>query len=195
MLLAGVTAAGAGVLDPPLPKGSAAPPVALPSLQHGPIDLQAQRGRVVVVHFFATWCEPCRDEMAGLQRLAGRLKDRPLTILAVDVGEVEARVRRFFESQPVSFPILLDEARTAKKAWKVEVFPSTFVLDRDQIIRLFAAGPVDWDSPAVDASLAGLLEGRPQDPQDTLPNQTLPQEIQPQEIQQNEPLQPGSNHP
>lgn len=138
----------------PLPIGAAAPALSLPSLDHGPRDLAALEGRTVVVHFFATWCEPCRAEMAGLARLAERLKDRPVAILAVDVGEVPVRVRRFFTADPVPFPVLLDEDRAALKAWKVVGLPSSFVLDASLALRLYADGPVDWDDPAA----ARLLE-------------------------------------
>src|SRR5690606_30748730 len=61
-------------------------------------DLKASAGKVVLVHFFATWCEPCIREMASLQKLAESTTGKPFVLIAVDVGEVEARVRRFFET-------------------------------------------------------------------------------------------------
>ena len=97
------------------------------------ISLAAHGERVVLVHFFATWCEPCRAEMAALQRLAHRFAQRPFAILAVDVGEVDSRVRRFFESVPVTFPILLDRDKAVTKAWQVSTLPTTFVLGRQDL--------------------------------------------------------------
>ncbi|WP_246659432.1 TlpA family protein disulfide reductase [Ancylobacter moscoviensis] len=165
--------AASAASDPPLPIGSAAPALALPTLRGGPAELGALQGRVVVVHFFATWCEPCREEMAGLSRLVGSWKDGasgslPATLLAVDVGEPELRVRRFFDASPVPFPVLLDEDRSAMKAWKVSVLPASFVLDASHAVRLYAGGPVDWNDPAAlslieslanpaDAPVAGTL--------------------------------------
>jgi thiol-disulfide isomerase/thioredoxin len=81
------------------------PQFTLDSLAGERVSLAAHGDRVVLVHFFATWCEPCRAEMAALQRLADRFAQRPFAILAVDVGEVDSRVRKFFESVPVTFPI------------------------------------------------------------------------------------------
>src|SRR5215216_2505745 len=75
---------------------SAKPLFALPSLDGATHDLGRNRGRVVLVHFFATWCEPCRPEMASLRELQVRLDGRPLAIVAISVAEADGAVRRFF---------------------------------------------------------------------------------------------------
>ncbi|MGO4816110.1 TlpA disulfide reductase family protein, partial [Cupriavidus sp. 2MCAB6] len=81
-----------------------------------------------------------------------------LTILAVDVGEVDARVRTFFRERPVSFPILLDRDRSAMKAWHVEGLPTSFVLDRDLSPAFKAEEPLDWTGPAVIPALTRLSQ-------------------------------------
>jgi thiol-disulfide isomerase/thioredoxin len=133
------------------------PPFALESLQGGRIELTSFRGAVVLVHFFATWCEPCRAEMASLQRLAARYANRPVAILAVNVAEVAPRVSRFFASQPVSFAVALDADRAVTKAWQIEVLPTTVVLDSRQTPVLVAGGDIDWDRSNVDAVINALL--------------------------------------
>ncbi|MGA0560832.1 TlpA disulfide reductase family protein [Ancylobacter sp. VNQ12] len=155
--------------SPPLPLGSAAPALALPTLRDRMQSLEALRGKVVIVHFFATWCEPCREEMAGLSRLVARIGDGPVALLAVDVGEPELRVRRFFEKQPVPFPILLDEDRAAMKAWSVAVLPTSFVLDASHVLRLYAGGPVDWDDPSALPLLERLATPAGVPPEGVLP--------------------------
>lgn len=155
--------------SPPLPLGSAAPALALPTLRDGAQSLDALRGKVVIVHFFATWCEPCREEMAGLSRLVARIGDGPVALLAVDVGEPELRVRRFFEKQPVPFPVLLDEDRAAMKAWSVAVLPTSFVLDASHVLRLYAGGPVDWDDPSALPLLERLANPAGAPPEGALP--------------------------
>jgi thiol-disulfide isomerase/thioredoxin len=115
------------------------------------------RGRVVLVHFFATWCPSCRTELTSLQRLAERTANRPLTILAVDVAEVEPRIRRFLETHPLSFPILLDRERAAARAFAVDALPSTIILDEALMPRFAATGDVDWDQADVTRLLETLL--------------------------------------
>ncbi len=151
-LLCGAASARADSLKPWA--GDWLPPLALDRLDGPPIGLDALRGRPVIVHFFATWCAPCIEEMASLNALA--VTPAAPAILAVDVGEVEARLRNFFGDRPVSFPILLDRDRAAMKAWKVEGLPTSFVLDRELKPALRTEEPLDWTSPAVAAALATL---------------------------------------
>jgi thiol-disulfide isomerase/thioredoxin len=136
-------------------------PFALDSLARGQVSLLGQRGRVVLVHFFATWCEPCRDEMVSLQRLAGRFAPEHLGILAINVGEPDSRVRRFFDSLPVDFPILLDRDKTVTKAWQVATLPTTFVLDRTLTPRFRVEGDLDWAAADANEKLAALIDDQP----------------------------------
>lgn len=132
-----------------------APELVLSQLDGPGIDLTALRGNPVIVHFFATWCAPCIEEMASLNALAAAGNGTP-AILAVSVGEVDARVRNFFRDRPVAFPVLLDRERRAMKAWQVEGLPTSFVLDRDLRPALKAVEPLDWTRPSVAAALAAL---------------------------------------
>lgn len=129
---------------------------ALDSLANERISLATYSGRVVLVHFFATWCEPCRAEMAALHRLAARFAEKPVTILAISVAEIDARVRRFFEAEPVNFPILLDRDRALSSAWRVATLPTTFVLDRALKPRFIVEGDFEWDRDESDQRLSAL---------------------------------------
>lgn len=120
-------------------------------------DLAAFAGKVVLVHFFATWCEPCVREMASLQRLATTTRGKPLAILAVDVAEVDLRVRAFFAKQPVDFTILLDRDRAVSKSWDVTALPTTFVLDAHLTPKFFIEGDLDWSHPDVLTAIEPLF--------------------------------------
>ena len=86
-----------------------------------------------------------------------RLNNGSVTIVGVDVGEVDGRVQRFFAGQPVSFPILLDRDRSVSKAWQVSILPTTFLLDGDLVPRFVAQGDVDWGRPEIEESVTNLI--------------------------------------
>ena len=118
------------------------------------IALGELKGRTVLVHFFATWCEPCREELPALRRLVERSRDHKLAVVAISVAEVPVRVRRFMEQMPVNFPVLLDQDRAVAKSWDVNALPSTFILDADLTARLAVEREYDWDR----LDVATLLE-------------------------------------
>lgn len=98
------------------------------------------------MHFFATWCEPCKAEFAALAQVAAR---RPaIKILAIDVGEPTERVRKFARAEGVTLPILLDGDRKVTRSWRVSILPTTFVLDEAHTARLFVEGDLDWSTDA-----------------------------------------------
>ena len=135
----------------------AAPPLELHSLDGQPLSLSNLRGKVVLVNFWATWCEPCVEEMPSMQRLRERLAQRPFEILAVNHQEGRPRIRAFLEKVPVAFPIVRDTDGGVARAWKVRIFPSSFVVDAQGNIRLQLVGSTDWSSSAVVAQLEPLL--------------------------------------
>jgi thiol-disulfide isomerase/thioredoxin len=114
--------------------------------------LSRHAGRVVLVHFFATWCEPCREELASLNELVAR-RSGDLSVLAVNVAEVPLRVRHFLATTPVTFPVVLDTDRAVTKAWGVNILPTTFILDRSLAPRLWVEGDLDWTRTDVLAAL------------------------------------------
>lgn len=137
-------------------EGEAGPAFALDDLAGQRRHLDEFRGKVVLVHFFATWCVPCVDEITSLQRLTERSRGRPLVVVAIDVAEVDLRVRAFFEKLPVDFPVLLDRDRAVTRAWDVVSLPSTFVLDTELRPRLATATDLDWTAPEIVARLEAL---------------------------------------
>ena len=137
--------------------GGATPPLALRDLRGKEHKLADYRGKVVVLNFWATWCEPCREEMPSMQRLQDKLAGKPFAVLAVDFGEGAPRVSEFLKKVPVRFTVLLDRDTSAASAWKVKVLPTTLVLDPEQRIRYSAVGDLEWDSSAVESVIRKLL--------------------------------------
>jgi len=127
------------------PWTSAAPPLALNDLSGKSWDLASLQGTAVLLNFWATWCEPCREEMPSLQALAKRHEPDALVVLMVNYREAETGIRRFLERMPLALPVLLDSDGSAARAWTSRVFPTTVLIDRSGRPRHQVVGAVDWN--------------------------------------------------
>jgi peroxiredoxin len=92
--------------------------------------LKEQRGKVVLVNFWATWCPPCRKEMPDLETLYRDFKDQNFVILAISDEDAD-KVKPFVAKQKVTYPILLDPGRKVHELFEVVGIPKTFIYDRD----------------------------------------------------------------
>jgi len=119
--------------------------------------LQRYRGQAVVVNFWATWCEPCREEMPALQRLARRLEGKGQAVLTVAVSDRDAAVKDFLWEISVDLPVLHDSEQAESRALGVRVLPTTLVFDRSHRPRLRAVGAVEWEAPEIRAQLEKLM--------------------------------------
>ena len=109
-----------------------------------PHTLAAYKGKVVLLNFWATWCEPCRDEMVSMRTLREQLAGQPFEIVTVNYGESEAKVTTFFKSAGLDFVALLDPNQEAPRAWRVRVLPASFLIGRDGRVRYSVIGEIDW---------------------------------------------------
>jgi thiol-disulfide isomerase/thioredoxin len=133
------------------------PALELPDLAGKQHRLGDYQGRVVLVNFWASWCPPCLAEMPSMQRLANALKGRPFTILAVNLEESKSTVWKFRKLLNIDFATLLDSTGDVTRAWGVEVFPTSYVIDSEGRARYFAEGPLEWDAAAVINAIEPLL--------------------------------------
>ena len=117
----------------------------LPDTTGTDVALESARGRIVLVHFFATWCESCRAELPALNRLAARAHGN-VKVLAIAVADADRSVQRFLDNTPVDFPILLDRDRAVAKAWQVAALPTSFVLDASLRPRFVVESDYAWDT-------------------------------------------------
>jgi peroxiredoxin len=116
------------------------------------------KGKVVFLNFWATWCEPCREEMPSMERLHQAYKDRGLVVLAISLDLQGASVvKPFVKKFALTFPIGLDPKMTVRETYGVWAVPSTFLIDRKGKRVLFANGARDWDSKAAHAVVESLL--------------------------------------
>ena len=132
-----------------LKKGDLAPPLRLPTLDGGVVDLASFRGKLVVLNFWATWCPPCVEEMPSLERLHRTLGPEGLIVIGVSVDEDEATLRTFVQKVGVTFPTLRDPGgRGPTAAYRTTGYPETLVLDPHGILLDKYIGPAEWATPA-----------------------------------------------
>ena len=122
----------------------AAPPFSLTDLDGKTWDLAALQGRAALLNFWATWCEPCREEMPSLEALARRHRADPMVVLTVNYRETGAVIRSFLERVPLGLPVLLDRDGAVTKAWTARMFPTTVSIDREGRPRHQIVGAVNW---------------------------------------------------
>jgi thiol-disulfide isomerase/thioredoxin len=106
------------------------------------VSLDELRGQVVLVNFWATWCDPCRAEMPELDELAREYGPQGFRVVAVNVLEDAGRVQRFRDELGLDMPLLLDPGGVVYGAFGVEGMPSSYLVDRDGIIRDVRLGVV-----------------------------------------------------
>ena len=138
--------------------GQAPEPMVLADLAGREVNLSSFKGEVVLVNFWATWCEPCREEMPSLQRLQQKLGGKGFRVLAVNVGEGAPRIRQFLERTPVSLSIVRDADSDVMKAWRVRMLPASFLVDRRGMLRYQIVGEADYDDAAQQAPVLELLK-------------------------------------
>jgi peroxiredoxin len=138
--------------------GVPAPAFTLPRVgAAGAVSLEALRGRVLLVNFWATWCKPCEDEMPSMQRLHKKLAGERFELLAVSIDQERVPIEEFQSRFGLSFPLLHDSDRTVADAWQASRFPESFLVDGDGIVVERYTGPRTWDTDAYVERIRSLV--------------------------------------
>jgi peroxiredoxin len=158
-LAAALPAGDAGAAAPldPIVVELQAPALELLRVDGTPLSLHSLRGKVVLVNFWATWCEPCIAEMPALQALRDALAPTGFEVLGVNFQEGPTRIDAFVRKNGISFPVVRDTDGAVVRAWNARVFPSSFVVDREGRIRYVMVGEGDWTSPTLVSTIRSLL--------------------------------------
>jgi thiol-disulfide isomerase/thioredoxin len=123
-------------------------------------SLFANKGKVVILNFWATWCPPCREEMPSMEILYKRFKNNGLEILAVDGGEDDDTVRQFIRNSNYTFPVLIDKNGMVNYVYGIQAIPTSFIIDREGKILIRIIGSIKWDSPEIIKAFDALLKSR-----------------------------------
>jgi thiol-disulfide isomerase/thioredoxin len=129
-------AALTGATSAPAP----APEFTLPTRAGGQLSLDALKGQVVMINFWASWCGPCRQEFPLLEQMQQKYEPLGFTILGVNVEQDSADAERWLADTNVSFPILFDRESRVSSLYEVHAMPSTVFIDRSGQVRYLHQG-------------------------------------------------------
>lgn len=141
------------------PSAGAAPDFVLPSLSGPAVSLSSQRGKVVLVNFWATWCDACVEELPALRALRARLPPERFALLAVSVDDDASRsVPPFAARLGLDFPVLYGD-KAVSEAYAVRMLPTTYLIAPDGSVVRRYRGPLD--PRAVENDILDLLKRSP----------------------------------
>ena len=134
------------------------------ALDGGKLRLADLKGKVVFLNLWATWCDPCKEEMPAMERLWQRYKSQGLVVIALSMDSAGAKVvKPFIEQARFTYRVALDPKMEIAQLYGARSVPSTFIIDRSGVLRAIALGPRDWDGRASLAYFDALLlkDGKP----------------------------------
>ena len=146
LLIYGVVGAGESTTLDDAVKARERPPAstrALPALEGGEGSLTDWRGKPVIVNFWASWCEPCKDEAPLLERAHARLRARGGTVLGVTVSDAIADSKAFMREHDITFPSLRDVDGDLAQDFETKGVPESFAVDREGRVVAISRGQVN----------------------------------------------------
>lgn len=147
----------AGVVE--LKEGQQAPGFTLATLDGGKASPEDHRDKLVILNFWATWCQPCTLEMPSLEALWSRYRERGLVVIGVSVdrGAPRALLEPYVRSLKLTFPILLDPDSKTSDRWRVTAIPATFIVRPGGDVAGMVTGAREWNSGEMRALVERLL--------------------------------------
>lgn len=136
--------------------GAAAVAFDLKTLEGKTADLESFRGKPLVINFFASWCDPCREEMPLINELAAKAGGN-YQVLGIAVEDSRAAVSEYAKEAKLLFPIALDLNSRVKRSYRIFGPPATFFVDGQGIIRDIVMGPITPERVKEAAKRVGIL--------------------------------------
>ena len=130
------------------------------------VALETFRGKPLVLNFFASWCDPCRDEMPLINDLASAATKEGYNVLGIAVEDTRAAITEFSKEAKLVFPIALDLNNTVKRSYRIFGPPATFFIDGQGMIRDLVLGPLTRERmrealAKIGAAPGKILSGQP----------------------------------
>lgn len=135
-----------------------APDFTLRSMDGPNLRLQEQRGQVVMINFWATWCGPCRQEMPHLTRLYDKYRSAGFVMLGVNVDDDARRATDLATKLGLKFPVLLDTDKTVSRLYDLGTMPTSVLVDRNGRVRYVHNGYVAGYEDLYEKQIRELLK-------------------------------------
>lgn len=135
-----------------------APDFTLRTMNGPNLRLQEQRGQVVMVNFWATWCGPCRQEMPHLNKLYDKYKSSGFVLLGVNIDDDAAKATDLANKLGLKFPVLLDTDKKVSRTYDMNAMPATLLIDRDGKVRYIHRGYRDGFELTYDKQIRELVK-------------------------------------
>ncbi|MEK7234019.1 MAG: TlpA disulfide reductase family protein [Elusimicrobiota bacterium] len=151
-----VCAALAWACAPSVPSGTpeAAAALAGRTLDGRTASLSDYKGKVVLVDFWATWCDPCKDEIPELVKLQNDLGSKGFVILGVSMDEETEAVAPFAKATKINYPVILNGSERSPTGWVVPGLPTAYLIGRDGMVRQRQFGSKSLKKLTVDVEAA-----------------------------------------
>ncbi|MDQ6978632.1 MAG: TlpA disulfide reductase family protein [Mariprofundaceae bacterium] len=140
-------------------EGDSAIVTTLPDVDGQPHSLP--QGEVVLLHFWATWCAPCREEIPSMVAMYNVLKAQGLKVFAVSTDKNGDDVREFIQLHHISFPVVRDVDVSFANRYGITGYPETYIINRQGVVVKHIVGPAPWQNPDTRAWLMSLLKESP----------------------------------
>lgn len=127
--------------------------------QGNAVNLSRLHGKFVIIHFWATWCPPCVEEMPALNRFWARLRNNPkIELYSVSVDDNWKAIDDFQKKVPFDLPVFRDRGAVTAHKFGTRKFPETYIANPHGRILYHLAQAVNWDDPNVLSTIEGMLE-------------------------------------
>lgn len=122
--------------------GSPVPDFQITALDGSQMSLGAQRGKVVVINFFASWCNPCREEAADIEATWREVQDQGVQFIGIAYKDADSKAQAFLNEFGATYPSAVDPGNRTARAYGVTGVPETFVVDQQGLLVQHFIGPV-----------------------------------------------------
>ena len=122
----------------------------------GKVALAETSGKVVIVDFWATWCEPCRDSFPVYQRLVEKFGGK-LVVIGVSVDEEPDGIAKFAADTGAKFDLVWDEGQVLSERYKPPTMPTSYILDKNGVVRFVHAGFKSGDDAQLESEVSSLV--------------------------------------